>query len=147
VSHEIVDACLASDEARACRAADDAGSLATYPATKVAVARWVRRNAPAQAWIGSGITLNALAPGSTATAMTAAVAADPLLGPLSAKFPKPIGRQATAEELGHVAAFLLGPRARAFCGSVIFCDGGTDALLRPDDWPNPPTNHDTRSTR
>lgn len=21
------------------------------------------------------------------------------------------------------------------CGSVIFCDGGTDALLRPDDWP------------
>lgn len=147
VSFEIVDACLAGDEARARALAEDAGSLATYPATKVAVARWVRRNAPTAAWIGSGITLNALAPGSTATAMTAEVAADPVLGPLSAKFPKPLGRQATADELGHVAAFLLGSRSRAFCGSVIFCDGGTDALIRPDDWPTPPTNHDTRSAR
>src|ERR1700685_2650662 len=41
------------------------------------------------------------------------------------------------------ATFLLGPQARFFCGSVLFCDGGTDALLRPEDWParwNLPTN-------
>jgi hypothetical protein len=32
-------------------------------------------------------------------------------------------------------AFLLGPDARFFCGSIVFVDGGTDALLRSDDWP------------
>lgn len=143
----VVDACLAGDEAQARALADQAGSLAVYPATKIAIARWVRRNAPTSTWIGSGITLNALAPGSTATAMTAAVAADPVLGPLSARFPKPLGRQATAHELGEVAAFLLGPKARVFCGSVIFCDGGTDAFLRPDDWPMPPTDHESRNAR
>jgi len=30
------------------------------------------------------------------------------------------------------ADFLLGPEARFCCGSVLFCDGGSDALLRPD---------------
>ena len=33
--------------------------------------------------------------------------------------------------------YLLGPEARFFCGSLLFADGGTDALLRPDDWPTP----------
>jgi hypothetical protein len=34
-------------------------------------------------------------------------------------------------------AFLLGPEARFFCGSVIFVDGGTDAHQRADDHPTP----------
>jgi len=29
-------------------------------------------------------------------------------------------------------AFLLGPEAAFCCGSVLFVDGGTDALVRPD---------------
>jgi hypothetical protein len=29
----------------------------------------------------------------------------------------------------------MGPKARFFCGSILFCDGGTDALTRPDAWP------------
>lgn len=28
--------------------------------------------------------------------------------------------------------FLLGPQARYICGSVIFVDGGHDAMFRPD---------------
>ena len=35
----------------------------------------------------------------------------------------------------YLLAFLLGPGGRFFCGSVVLCDGGTEALLRPDDWP------------
>ncbi|MEY2438065.1 MAG: hypothetical protein QOF97_2901, partial [Acidimicrobiaceae bacterium] len=34
-------------------------------------------------------------------------------------------------------AYLLGPDAGFFCGSVLFMDGGTDAALRADDWPAP----------
>ena len=39
--------------------------------------------------------------------------------------------------LAAFVAFLLGPDARFFCGSVLFVDGGTDAQLRPDDHPQP----------
>lgn len=31
--------------------------------------------------------------------------------------------------------FLLGDKARFFCGSIVVCDGGTEALLRPDVYP------------
>ena len=42
-----------------------------------------------------------------------------------------------ADELAAFVQFLLGPDARFFCGSVLFCDGGTDAQLRADHWPSP----------
>ena len=31
--------------------------------------------------------------------------------------------------------YLLGPEARFFCGSLLFCDGGTDALIHTHDLP------------
>jgi hypothetical protein len=36
-----------------------------------------------------------------------------------------------------VIAFLLGPESSLLVGSIVFADGGTDALLRTDDWPAP----------
>jgi hypothetical protein len=33
--------------------------------------------------------------------------------------------------------FMLSDAADFLCGSVIFVDGGTDALFRRDDWPRP----------
>ncbi|MBW2245560.1 MAG: SDR family oxidoreductase, partial [Deltaproteobacteria bacterium] len=98
---------------------------------------WVRRNAPTAEWIGAGINLNAIAPGKTETAMIAEGRADPVIGPHMDAFPLPIGRDGQPEEIAALLGFLLGPEARFFVGSVVFCDGGTDALTRPDDWPRP----------
>ncbi|HZP29252.1 MAG TPA: SDR family oxidoreductase [Acidimicrobiia bacterium] len=131
----LVTACLSGDEAEARRVGDEVGSIGAYPATKTAVARWVRRNATTPEWIGAGITLNAIAPGFIATPMTEEGKNDPELGPLLDQFPLPVGRPGRAEEIAALVAFLLGPDGRFFCGSVLFDDGGTDALLRPDDFP------------
>jgi len=132
---ELVEACLAGDEYRARTVGDEGDSAAAYPATKAALARWVRRHAPRPDWAGSGIRLNAIAPGLVETPFVQETRGDPVLGPLIELFPLPVGRAGRPAELAELAAFLLSPAARFFCGSVIFCDGGTDALLRPDDWP------------
>ena len=49
--------------------------------------------------------------------------------------PIPVGRPGRPEEIAALIEFLLGPDAAFFCGSVVFCDGGSDALLRTRDWP------------
>jgi NAD(P)-dependent dehydrogenase (short-subunit alcohol dehydrogenase family) len=137
VPMDVVEQCLAGDESAARAAADAAGALATYPATKTAVARWARRHAPTDEWAGAGITLNVVAPGAIETAMLQATREDEVIGPFVDAFPVPVGRKGTADELAAFVQFLLGPDARFFCGSVLFLDGGTDALLRADDVPIP----------
>lgn len=135
VPEDVVAACLAGDEEAARAAADAAGALATYPATKTALARWVRRHAPTEAWAGSGITLNVVAPGAVETPLLQQTREDPTVGQFIDAFPIPVGRKGTADELAAFVAFLLGPDARFFCGSFLVVDGGTDAHLRPDDVP------------
>lgn len=137
VPASVVDLCLAGDESGAREAADTAGALRTYPATKLAIARWVRRRAPTAEWAGAGIALNVLAPGAVETPLLQATREDPMIGAFVDSFPIPVGRVGTAAELAAVAEFLIGPSARWLCGSVIFADGGTDAYLRPDDAPMP----------
>ena len=133
----VVEACLAHDEGAACALADEAGSLRTYPATKLAVAYWVRRQATGADWTGSGVRLNAVAPGMIETPMITDMRSDPDVGPLLAMLPIPVGRTGRPEEIAALIDFLLGPEGGYFCGSVVFCDGGSDALLRPDDAPAP----------
>ena len=133
----VVHACLDGDEEAARAAGNAASSLASYPATKLALAWWVRRNAPTADWAGAGITLNAVAPGAVQTPLLEETRNDPTVGPLVDAFPIPVGRRGTADELAAFVAFLLGPEARFFCGSVLFVDGGTDAQVRADDFPAP----------
>jgi NAD(P)-dependent dehydrogenase (short-subunit alcohol dehydrogenase family) len=135
IPEELVDAFLAGDEARARDLADEHGSVTTYPSSKIALARWVRRNATGPDWAGAGIRLNAVAPGLVETALTAEQKADPTMAPLIAGFPIPLGRGGRPDELAALVEFLLGPESTFFCGSVIFCDGGTDALLHAEDSP------------
>lgn len=132
-SDELVSTLLAGDEAKARSIADEGDSLMTYPATKVALARWLRRQAPA--WAADGIRLNAIAPGLVETPLAAEQRADPVIGSLVAQFPLPLGRGASPEELAELAVFMLSDKARFFCGSIVLCDGGTEALLRPDAYP------------
>ena len=133
---EVVDACLRGDEdeARRLTASDDDG-INTYPATKLALARWVRRQATGADWVGAGIRLNAIAPGFIKTPMTEAI--EQFVFDLGDVFPIPVRRPGEADEVAALLAYLLGPDAGFFCGSVLFMDGGTDAALRADDWPAP----------
>lgn len=132
---DLVAACLDHDEERSARIADARGSLVAYPATKMAVAHWVRRNATGPEWAGAGIRLNAIAPGMIDTPMVADMRADAEAGPLLDMLPIPVGRPGRPEEIAALVELLLGPDGAFFCGSVLFCDGGSDALLRTDDWP------------
>jgi NAD(P)-dependent dehydrogenase (short-subunit alcohol dehydrogenase family) len=131
----LVAAFLAHDEGEARSLADAAGSMVTYPASKLALAHWVRGQATGSDWAGADIRLNAIAPGMIETPMVTGMRDDPEVGPLLAMLPIPIGRPGKPEEIAALAAFLLGPDAGYFCGSVLFCDGGSDALLRTTDWP------------
>lgn len=137
VPMDVVERCLAGDEPGAREAADAAGSLGTYPATKTALAWWAREHAVTDHWAGAGINLNVVAPGAVETPLLQATREDPTIGQFIDAFPIPVGRKGTAEELAAVVAFLLGPDARFFCGSVLCVDGGTDALLRTRDTPTP----------
>lgn len=137
VPMDVVERCLAGDEPGARAAGDEAGALGTYPASKTAVAWWVRRHAPTPDWAGSGITLNAVAPGAVETPLLQATRDDPQIGRFVDELALPVGRKGAADEIAAFAAFLLGPDARFFCGSVLFLDGGTYAQLRPDDDPSP----------
>lgn len=130
---DVVAACLGDDEAEARRAADRAGSVGTYAATKLAVAYWVRRHAVSPEWAGAGIRLNAVAPGMVDTPLVA----EPEMAPLIEMLPIPVGRPGRPEEIAALVALLLGPDGGYFCGSVVLVDGGTEALLRPTDWPAP----------
>jgi NAD(P)-dependent dehydrogenase (short-subunit alcohol dehydrogenase family) len=131
LSLEHVAACLADDE-DAARAVAGHG-VAAYGASKLALARWVRRQAVTDEWIGAGIRLNAISPGFIDTPMTEG-SRDFILS-LGEIYPIPIGRAGQASEVAGLLAYLLSEDAAFFCGSVLTMDGGTDAALRADAWP------------
>ena len=125
-------ACLADDETEARRLALAESGQAAYASSKRALALWVRRHAHTPDWAGTGIRLNAVAPGAVMTPLLRAGLAHPIYGDAIRGFPIPTGGFGTAEDVAATVGFLLGPDARFFCGSVVFCDGGSDAMLRPD---------------
>lgn len=131
---EVAELCLTGDEAAACHAVGD-DALGAYPASKLALARWVRRHAPSADWIGSGIRLNAIAPGFIDTPMTEGTW--DFVASLGDVYPIPAARPGRPEEIAGLVDYLLSPDAGFFCGSVITIDGGTEAVLRADDWPRP----------
>jgi NAD(P)-dependent dehydrogenase (short-subunit alcohol dehydrogenase family) len=132
---DLIDAMLAGDEERACRLARTHGELMAYCSSKFAIARWVRRTSVSTGWAGTGIRLNAIAPGVTRTPMFEATQRDPVLAQSSKDLPIPLVRHAEAGEMAALIEVLLSPVADYMVGQIIYLDGGTEALLRQEHWP------------
>lgn len=133
---DLVDACLAGDEPRARAVAErlvtqGRGSV-VYRSTKIALNRWLRRTAVRQEWAGSGVTLNAVAPGvvATETARRTLLADDATTRVLQDALPQPLGMPGPVEPVAAAIAWLLSRDAAFTTGQVHFVDGGAEAVLR-----------------
>lgn len=138
VPHRAVRALLRDDLARATRALcryRSAASALAYGASKIAVSRWVRRNAVQKDWAGRGIRLNVIAPGAVRTPLLDQQLASPREAKAVRSFPVPVGGFGDPDHLAAWMVFMLSDAAEFLCGSVIFVDGGSDAYFRPSDWP------------
>lgn len=119
---------------RAMRFKPAAPALA-YAASKLAVARWVRRQAVTAQWAGAGIRLNAIAPGAIMTPLLQQQLDNPTQARAVQAFPVPLGGYGDPGHLADWIAFMVSDSADFLCGSVLFVDGGSDAYLRTSDWP------------
>ena len=96
--------------------------------SKRAITQWMRRRVGEYA--GAGVRINAVAPGITRTPLSE----DPAFSESIKQFEAmtPLGGSAAPEQIASTMTFLLSGDASFVCGAVLFVDGGTDALLRPD---------------
>jgi NAD(P)-dependent dehydrogenase (short-subunit alcohol dehydrogenase family) len=130
VNADLVAAFLARDEASARGMAADLPGNSVYASSKVAIARDVRRRV--DEWGGRGVRINAVAPGPFHSPLLQQGLDDPTFGPLIESLPVPTGAIGTPAQVAAVIDFLLGADAAYVHGSIVFADGGIDALLRPD---------------
>jgi NAD(P)-dependent dehydrogenase (short-subunit alcohol dehydrogenase family) len=131
---EFVQLCLAGDEEAACAHLETRDGHTAYAGSKRALTVWMRRNVTAYA--GGDVRLNAVAPGITRTPLSEQVMADQELGESMKNFGEmtPWGGTAQPDQIANVMRFLLSEEADFVCGSVYFVDGGTDAMLRNEDF-------------
>lgn len=146
VSADLVDAALRGDEAAALAigdglATDPVTGFLNYSSSKRALSRWVRRAAVSPEWAGSGIPLNAAAPGTVITPMTEGLLATPEgLAMVDAAVPMPLNYHQPASSIAELLVWLTSPANTHMAGQTIYCDGGADAVLRGDDiwsWNDP----------
>jgi 2-deoxy-D-gluconate 3-dehydrogenase len=95
--------------------------VAAYTASKHGIAGITR--ILANEWAGSGINVNAVAPGYVVSNNTEALRADPdrsaaILSRI------PAGRWGTPDDIGGAVTFLLSPAARYIHGAILPVDGG-----------------------
>jgi gluconate 5-dehydrogenase len=95
-----------------------------YGASKGGIMQLTR--AQAQAWSGQGVNANAIAPGFFATALTAAVAADPAKWRANAARTF-IGRNGELADLAGTAVYLASRASDYVTGQTLFVDGGYSA--------------------
>jgi NAD(P)-dependent dehydrogenase (short-subunit alcohol dehydrogenase family) len=139
VSDDLVDAMLAGNEAKALEIGDalaergqEVGYL-NYSSSKRALSRWVRRECITPMWAGANIPLNAVAPGTVLTPMTAELLASAEgKAMVDAAVPMPLNYHQTPEVIADLMAWLTSEENTHVTGQTIYVDGGADATLRGD---------------
>jgi NAD(P)-dependent dehydrogenase (short-subunit alcohol dehydrogenase family) len=129
---DYVDLLLADKESAAADLIDGKDAHTAYAGSKHALSCWMRRNAPDYA--RQGVRINAVAPGLLDTPLSSKVLADKDLGQLMKDFGDsvPLGAIGQPQQIAEVVTFLLSGKASFMSGSMVFVDGGHDAMLRPD---------------
>jgi NAD(P)-dependent dehydrogenase (short-subunit alcohol dehydrogenase family) len=125
-----VDAMLDDDEARARELIAKESGFAAYGGSKHALSRAIRRRS--SEFGKAGIRLNAIAPGTTQTPLLQGSIDHPVYGKGVDQLEIPLGHRAEPNDIADVIVFLQSPQARYVHGSIVYADGGTDAVIRPD---------------
>ena len=133
VGHDdYVELMLSDQETAACDLIENKDGHSAYAGSKHALSCWLRRKAPDYA--RQGVRLNAVAPGIINTPLSDKVLADKDLGQVMKDFGDsvPLGAIGRPEQIADVVCFMLSSKASFMAGSIVFVDGGHDAMLRPD---------------
>lgn len=127
--HEMVDTMLSGNEAATRELAQQAAAPhISYAASKYAVTCWARQQAAQEG--AKGLRINVIAPGAVETPLHQASKEDPRFGEAVKKFVAPVGRAGQPNEIAASVGFLLSQQASFITGSVLFVDGGMDAMVR-----------------
>lgn len=130
----VTDLMLSGDEAATSAKLDEIGDgQLAYGGGKYAISCWLRKASAAYA--ADGIRLNAVAPGFTSTPLTDAGLNDPQFSDVMKDFVAsiPVGRSGQPIDIAEAVCFLLDEQRAGFIvGSVLFVDGGHDAMFRPN---------------
>jgi len=128
--HPLVQTLLSGDEPRSRAEASALGDgMLAYCASKHALTVAVRQRA--WAWGQAGVRLNAVAPGPVETPLLHQLETDERIPSAVRQFLPPVGRKGHTGEIAEFIDYLLSPRAGFIHGSLLFIDGGIDALTRP----------------
>ncbi|BDX20182.1 SDR family oxidoreductase [Halopseudomonas aestusnigri] len=128
--HPIIQTLLKGDEAEALAAIADQDPSLAYAGSKLAVSLLVRSKV--HEWAKLGVRLNVVAPGVVETPLYKASTEDARYGEATRNFVAPLGRGSQPAELANVIRFLLSSQAGFMHGTVVFADGGMDAMIRPN---------------
>ncbi|MFC5835713.1 SDR family oxidoreductase [Nonomuraea insulae] len=133
----LVEACLSMDEDAAAAAArrtiESGRGRIVYPSSKLALNQWLRRTAVTPDWAGSGIPLNAVAPGvvDTETARTTFLN-DPATHDFIAEaMPQPLGFPGPVDAIASLLAWTVSADNSFMTGQILYADGGAEATLHP----------------
>lgn len=126
----MVEAMLAGNESQALELANSLNQPhVAYACSKYAITCNARQRAIT--WGKLGIRLNVVAPGAVETPLHQAALDDARFGQAVRQFVAPLGRAGHSEEIASLVTFLQSTQASFIHGSVVFVDGGMDAMVRP----------------